>query len=576
MILPGAIGSTVWKEQVMGFTMLGMISESVKKSFKSNLDDVAKMSVSGFASENPRVRYAALQSTGLLLNDLAPTFQTKYHQDLMPALLKLMTMETELKMQTQATAAMTSMIRGLIDEESAEDSEINVANKKLLVPYGDQVVQSIQVLFEKSIAAKYQPLQEEVLATLSCFASVLDTNFEAHYAKFMPGLKNILSTVKWETQQDQELRASCIEVIGFILTSVKNKPEICKQDAIEISQNIIETLVNGNLSDSDPQITAITNTISQICVCLKDDFKQFLPVIVPALLKDAQRDIDFKVKTADDLDIEEDEDQKGIQKLNLKVKGLEGNQQVSMNTNALEVKINAVQILKNLARNLEGAIFEFVEDISKVIIEKLLTDPFAMTIRKESAKCMRFLIGACKDKPDHQRALFIMTYTRLMEELEKRKTRNEYDQINGILKEIFKMLKQFHHFKKENKTVFSVVDATTLVTRLSEIVKSIVEDKATRMKQIKAMKGIDEEDMEYFWEDVQKVDKGIRYVMEINGCLLQNLGDAISPAIGQTLLPLFAVTLLNISERKDYELVVAVCMLCDCMEFGSEALFAQI
>jgi len=117
-------------------------------------------------------------------------------------------------------------------------------------------------LFEKSISSKYQPLQEEVLATLSCFASVLDTNFEAHYGKFMPGLKNILGSVKWETQQDQELRASCIEVIGFILTSVKNKPEICKQDAIEISQNIIETLVNGNLQDSDPQITAITNTIS--------------------------------------------------------------------------------------------------------------------------------------------------------------------------------------------------------------------------------------------------------------------------------------------------------------------------
>jgi len=35
------------------------------------------------------------------------------------------------------------MIRGLIDEESAEDSEINVANKKLLVPYGDEVVRII-------------------------------------------------------------------------------------------------------------------------------------------------------------------------------------------------------------------------------------------------------------------------------------------------------------------------------------------------------------------------------------------------------------------------------------------------
>lgn len=54
--------------------MLGMISDACKKQFKQNLEDVAKMTVSGFGHENPRVRYEALQSTGLLLNDLAPEF----------------------------------------------------------------------------------------------------------------------------------------------------------------------------------------------------------------------------------------------------------------------------------------------------------------------------------------------------------------------------------------------------------------------------------------------------------------------------------------------------------------------
>ena len=46
---------------------------------------------------------------------------------------------------------MTSMIRGLVDEESAEDSEINVNNKKLLVPYSDNLVAAISNLFGKSI-----------------------------------------------------------------------------------------------------------------------------------------------------------------------------------------------------------------------------------------------------------------------------------------------------------------------------------------------------------------------------------------------------------------------------------------
>lgn len=155
------------------------------------------------------------------------------------------------------------------------------------------------------------------------------------------------------------------------------------------------------------------------------------------------------------------------------------------------------------------------------MIEKTLCDPFAMTIRKESAKCMRFCIAACKEKPEHQRALFIMTYVRLVEELDKRQKRQEFDQINGILKELYKMLQNFYHFKKLNLTVFNVEDATTLIKRLAEIVNLIKEDKKTRVKQIKAMgAAVDEEDLEYFAEDLEKVDKGIHHTMEISGFLM--------------------------------------------------------
>lgn len=83
---------------------------------------------------------------------------------------------------------------------------------------------------------------------------------------------------------------------------------------------------------------------------------------------------------------------------------------------------------------------------------------------------------------------------------------------------------------------------------------------------------VDEEDLEYFEEDLEKVDKGIHHIMEIAGFLMQNMGEAVSPAIGQHLLPLYAVKLLD-KDAKDYETIDSVCMLCDCMEHGSDALF---
>jgi len=83
------------------------------------------------------------------------------------------------------------------------------------------------------------------------------------------------------------------------------------------------------------------------------------------------------------------------------------------------------------------------------------------------------------------------------------------------------MLKLFYGFKAKGLTVFTVEDASTFINILSELLNMIKQDKATRMKSIAAMKkNIDEEDMEYFYEDLEKVDKGIHHIMEINGFLM--------------------------------------------------------
>jgi hypothetical protein len=47
----------------------------------------------------------------------------------------------------------------------------------------------------------------------------------------------------------------------------------------------------------------------------------------------------------------------------------------------------------------------------------------------------------------------------------------------------------------------------------------------------------------------------------------------VSNHIGQTLLPIYAQNLQEISKKKDYELVDSVCFICDCMEHGNDALF---
>ena len=40
--------------------------------------------------------------------------------------------------------------------------------------------------------------------------------------------------------------------MGYIFFSVKESPELCKEDAIQVCKMISETMVNGNLKDDDP------------------------------------------------------------------------------------------------------------------------------------------------------------------------------------------------------------------------------------------------------------------------------------------------------------------------------------
>lgn len=130
---------------------------------------------------------------------------------------------------------------------------------------------------------------------------------------------------------------------------------------------LTELLNSGRVSEADPQALAVQNTLSQIGACIKQEFKRFLPHIMPALLKDARRDIDLKIQDAETAGTDEQNTA-----LKVKIKGLEGERQISMNTNALENKINAIQIIKNLAQNLGPGFFEQVEPIANLISTELL------------------------------------------------------------------------------------------------------------------------------------------------------------------------------------------------------------
>jgi hypothetical protein len=78
--------------------VMGLISEACKESMGKNMSEAMKMACMGVVDENVRVRYAGLSCLALLLTELSPKAQKKYHQELMPVLLKMMSTESLIKM----------------------------------------------------------------------------------------------------------------------------------------------------------------------------------------------------------------------------------------------------------------------------------------------------------------------------------------------------------------------------------------------------------------------------------------------------------------------------------------------
>jgi hypothetical protein len=139
-----------------------------------------------------------------------------------------------------------------------------------------------------------------------------------------------------------------------------------------------------------------------------------------------------------------------------------------MNTTALEIKLNAIVVIRNIIQNMGQIFYEYVDDVANLFIEELILDP-STKVRKESAKCLRACIECCKENPDHQKQLFLMSYLKTVVDLDKRIDKQEFMKLNVILKELSKQLGLFAHFKDLKMTIFTFEDAKLLIDKLQQI-----------------------------------------------------------------------------------------------------------
>ncbi|XP_037552498.1 importin-5 isoform X2 [Nematolebias whitei] len=364
-----------WKYRHAGLMALSAIGEGCHQQMEAILQEIVSFVLLFCSDPHPRVRYAACNAIGQMATDFAPTFQKKFHDKVISALLQTMEDQSNPRVQAHAAAALINF---------TEDCP-----KPLLVPYLDSLVQHLHVIMVAKLQELIQKgtklVLEQVVTSIASVADTAEEKFVPYYDLFMPSLKHIVeNAVQKELRLLRGKTIECISLIGLAVGKDKFMP-----DASAVMQLLLKTQTDFNdLEDDDPQISYMISAWARMCKILGKEFQQYLPVVMGPLMKTAS--IKPEVALLDTQDMENISEDEGWEFVNL------GDQQsFGIKTAGLEEKATACQMLVCYAKELKEGFVEYTEQVVKLMVP-LLKFYFHDGVRVAAAESMPLLLECAR------------------------------------------------------------------------------------------------------------------------------------------------------------------------------------
>uniref|UniRef100_A0A7N8XCL0 Importin-5 n=1 Tax=Mastacembelus armatus TaxID=205130 RepID=A0A7N8XCL0_9TELE len=370
-----------WKYRHAGLMALSAIGEGCHQQMEAILQEIVSFVLLFCSDPHPRVRYAACNAIGQMATDFAPTFQKKFHDKVISALLQTMEDQSNPRVQAHAAAALINF---------TEDCP-----KTLLIPYLDSLVQHLHVIMVAKLQELIQKgtklVLEQVVTSIASVADTAEEKFVPYYDLFMPSLKHIVeNAVQKELRLLRGKTIECISLIGLAVGKEKFMP-----DASAVMQLLLKTQTDFNdLEDDDPQISYMISAWARMCKILGKEFQQYLPVVMGPLMKTAS--IKPEVALLDTQDMENISEDDGWEFVNL------GDQQsFGIKTAGLEEKATACQMLVCYAKELKEGFVEYTEQVVKLMVPLLKTVVFGISltvsrVRVAAAESMPLLLECAR------------------------------------------------------------------------------------------------------------------------------------------------------------------------------------
>lgn len=551
-LIPLHLQSDDWAKQHTGLMALGMIAEGCHDKFENSLAQVLSMVLPYLKSSNPRLKWAALTTLGLLCSEFEPTLQLNFHGLIMPSLLNCTTGSELLRVSTQAAACLVNYTRGLYD-----DIDISAS----LTQYCPALLPALANLLNIGMSQNCYPLLEEVLNSLSMTAAALSVGFSPYYGVFMPGLKGLIGA-EVTTALQKQVQADCIKTIGYIVRSVAESGEFV-EDACAVFSGLLN--LKSSVSVDSPAYLAVFEAMGHFAACLKQSFCVFLPKILPELTQFVSLDVQITFHDADSSEAMVLGPH--MNALRFEFRGL-GEKQLAINTLELEMKIKAVRTLYNIVSELQQDFGPFVEGTVKALTP-LFCYNYSNDIRKYSIATVSECVGCCDQL--HGEALVTYLVSVYRDALKHALIHLSTFDIKRLLTGLLSSLEAI-----QSHNCIGLSNAHELSAILGEVVRKVQDRKTIRVFTLKELEDSElySEDLDQIWETDAADDKILIKVMEVVGVFLK----AFKSQFQQTFREHFEQQYAGIfykTKPSIQETLSAICIFDDYIEFTGDLFFAD-
>lgn len=369
--IPPMLQNPDWRYRHAGLMAISATGEGCHKQMEKHLPQVVDAVIPYLSDNHPRVRYASCNAIGQMCTDFAPTMQKEFHEKIIVGLCNVLDDNQHPKVQAHSAAAMVNFI-----EECP---------KAIIIPYLEpfcaKLEQVLMAKIQELVVKGTKMVLEQITTTIAAIADKAEEKFIPFYDRVMPPLKYIMENANGDDYR--MVRGKTIECISLIGLAVG--AEKFMEDAQAIMSKLLQTQADiESWEDDDPQITYMMSAWARMCKILGRDFIQYLPLVMPPLMKAALIRPEVAMMDSQDADCVEEDDGWEFVKMG-------GQQSFGIRTTGLEQKAMACQMLVCYARELKDGFIDYVEDVVKLMVP-LLKFFFHDGVRASAAESLPLLL----------------------------------------------------------------------------------------------------------------------------------------------------------------------------------------